>query len=92
MIASIAIALAWPALFSDLIAAGWLWLPVGGFIAVAPDDEGARAMQQQLAEWYEEGSLEPRIHGVVAFDQVAQALTDLDERRVIGKQVIRVSE
>jgi hypothetical protein len=54
-IAGIAIALAWPALFSDLIGARWLWLPVAGFVAVALVHEGVEKRRRRVrdaAEYY----------------------------------------
>lgn len=63
-----------------------------GVLAYAPNEETGIRMAQELSEYYEKGLLEPRITRVHSFEDVPMALTELDERRTIGKHVIRVSE
>lgn len=63
-----------------------------GALAVAPDEETNQRMNRELGDLYEKGLLEPRVTQVHAFEDVPLALTELDERRAIGKHVIRVSE
>lgn len=67
-------------------------ISIVGVLAFPPDAETAARMARELAGYYEKGLLEPRITKVHAFDDVPKALTELDERRAIGKHVIRVSE
>ena len=65
---------------------------VMGAIAVPPDEATAVEMKQQLAAWYEEGVLDPRVTRAVSFEEVPLALTEIEERRAVGKLVVRVSE
>ncbi len=60
----------------------------GAFIKRQPDD-AARNIDQLFA-WHGEGVLRPRIHGVWPLHQVAQALSEFDSRRVVGKIVLEV--
>jgi NADPH2:quinone reductase len=64
---------------------------VVGALAVPPDIETAQRMQRELADHYEQGRLAPRVTRVWEFSQVPEALTELDERRAVGKHVVRVS-
>ena len=48
-------------------------------------------MTATLASLQESGLLAPRVTKVHAFADVPAALTELDERRAIGKHVVRVS-
>jgi NADPH:quinone reductase-like Zn-dependent oxidoreductase len=48
-------------------------------------------MTATLASLQERGLLAPRVTKVHAFADVPAALTELDERRAIGKHVVRVS-
>jgi NADPH2:quinone reductase len=63
-----------------------------GVLAFSPDEETSVRMARELSEYYEKGLLEPRITKVHSFEDVPKALTELDERRAIGKHVIRVSD
>ena len=57
-IAAIAIGLAWPALFSGLIGARWLWLPAVGFVLVALVHEGVERRcrrARRTTEYYRQG-------------------------------------
>ena len=65
---------------------------VVGAIAVLPDEASASEMGQRLTAWYEAGALDPRVTEVFDFEQVPAALTVVEERRVIGKLAVRVSE
>ena len=62
-----------------------------GALAMSPDDGTTRAMTSTLASLYERGRLAPRVTRVHAFADVPAALTALEERRVVGKHVVRVS-
>ena len=62
-----------------------------GALAMAPDEQTARTMTATLASLQERGLLAPRVTKVHAFADVPAALTGLDERRAIGKHVVRVS-
>jgi NADPH2:quinone reductase len=63
-----------------------------GVLAFSPDEDTAVRMARELSGYYEQGLLAPRIGKVHSFEDVASALTELDERRAIGKHVIRVSD
>lgn len=65
---------------------------VVGALAVLPDDETRRTMTSALAELFERGLLVPRVTKVHAFEGVPAALAELEERRVVGKHVVRVRE
>jgi NADPH2:quinone reductase len=62
-----------------------------GALAVAPDEQTRRTMTRALSELYERGSLDPGVTKVHPFEDVPAALAVLDERRAVGKHVIRVS-
>lgn len=62
-----------------------------GALAMVPDEDTARAMTSTLASLQERGLLAPRVTKVHAFEDVPDVLTALDERRAIGKYVVRVS-
>ncbi len=64
---------------------------VVGALAVPPDEETARRMARELGERVESGQLRPHVTQVHAFEDVPQALAELDERRAVGKHVVRVS-
>ena len=65
---------------------------VVGVMAVPRDEASAKEMKQQLAVWYEDGKLDPRVTRVASFEEVPQLLTEVEERRAVGKLVVRVSE
>lgn len=65
---------------------------VVGALAVPPNESTARKMKQQLAAWYAEGRLDPRVTRVASFEDVPAALTEVEERRAVGKLVVRVSK
>lgn len=62
-----------------------------GALAMAPDAETAGTMTRTLASFFARGLLAPRVTAVHAFADVPAALAALDERRAIGKHVVRVS-
>lgn len=62
-----------------------------GALAMVPDAETAGTMSRTLGELYEQGLLAPRVTEVHAFGDLPAALTELDERRAVGKHVVRVS-
>ena len=63
-----------------------------GALAVPPDPETGRRMARELGELYAKGLLKPQVTRVHAFADLPRALTELDERRAVGKHVVRVSE
>ncbi len=65
---------------------------VVGALAIVPDEETRRAMTGKLAELFERGLLVPRVTKVHPFEDVPVALAELEERRVVGKHVVRVRE
>jgi NADPH2:quinone reductase len=64
---------------------------VVGALALAPDEQTRRTMTRTLSELFERGLLAPRVTRVHLFEHVSAALAELDERRAVGKHVIRVS-
>jgi NADPH2:quinone reductase len=66
-------------------------LSLVGALAMAPSEEESRRMGQVLTRLYAEGKLVPRVTDVYAFEDIPKALTELDQRRAFGKQVVRVS-
>ena len=62
-----------------------------GAIAMVPDEETARTMARELSAFSSQDLLEPRVTRIHAFEDVPKALAELDERRAVGKHVIRVS-
>jgi len=62
-----------------------------GALAVAPDAETGRTMARALVELWERGLLRPAVTKVHPFADVPAALAELDERRAVGKHVIRVA-
>jgi NADPH2:quinone reductase len=62
-----------------------------GALAVAPDEPTRRAMMAELLTLFERGLLVPRVSQVHAFTGVPDALAALDERRAVGKHVVRVA-
>jgi NADPH:quinone reductase len=62
-----------------------------GALALVRDDRIAGAMKRALADLYERGLLAPRVTKVHAFAEVPAALAEIDERRAIGKHVVRVA-
>jgi NADPH2:quinone reductase len=62
-----------------------------GALAMSPDAGTARAMTAALAALYADGLLAPRVTRVHAFADVPDALAALEERRVVGKHVVRVA-
>jgi len=69
---------------ADIVGVNW-----GGFLGVHPElaTSGARA----LAELIEQGHIDPIVGATYPLERAAQALTDLDERRAVGKLVITVA-
>ncbi|MDJ0825112.1 MAG: NADPH:quinone oxidoreductase family protein [Rhodobacter sp.] len=68
----------------DVIGLNW-----GGYLRFAPDilDDSLRT----LLSWYAEGRLKPHIGHVLPFEQAAEGLELLRDRKVTGKVVIRIS-
>jgi NADPH2:quinone reductase len=64
---------------------------VVGALAVPPDEESAREMKRALLALYDNGKLALRIEKVRDFEEIPAALAELEDRRVVGKQVVRVS-
>ena len=63
---------------------------VVGAIAVTPDAAARRAMMAELLGYHAAGLLDPRVTKAHPFSGVPAALSELEERRAVGKQVIRV--
>ncbi|MBW2274811.1 MAG: NADPH:quinone oxidoreductase family protein [Deltaproteobacteria bacterium] len=61
-----------------------------GVMAVAPSPEVAAEMHSQLMDFYAAGLLRPMIARVLAFEELPDAIEQLETRRVSGKQVITV--
>jgi NADPH2:quinone reductase len=55
---------------------------------VGRENERHQRNVRELFDWYEAGKLAPRISASYPFDRVAEALGDLDQRRVKGKVVL----
>ena len=66
----------------SVVGAGW-----GAFAIPRPDY--ARETQEDLDRMAREGFIKPIIGKTYAFDEVPQALKDIDERRALGKLVLR---
>jgi NADPH:quinone reductase-like Zn-dependent oxidoreductase len=62
-----------------------------GALAVPPDEASALEMKRVLLALYEKGALDPRVETIRAFEEVPAALAELEGRRVVGKQVVRIS-
>jgi NADPH2:quinone reductase len=62
-----------------------------GALAMVPDEETGRTMARALSSLHEQGLLAPRVTRVWAFSDGPAALAELDERRAVGKHVVRVS-
>jgi NADPH:quinone reductase len=68
----------------SVVGAGW-----GAF--ALPRPEYARETQEDLDRMAREGAVKPIIGKTYAFGEVPQALHDIDERRALGKLVLRVN-
>ena len=69
----------------SVVGAGW-----GAFALPRPDY--ARKTQEDLDRMAGEGRVKPIIGKTYGFDEVPQALKDIDERRALGKLVLQVAE
>jgi NADPH:quinone reductase len=67
----------------SVVGAGW-----GAFALPRPDY--AREVQEDLDQMAREGYVKPIIGKTYGFEDVPQALKDIDERRALGKLVLRV--
>jgi NADPH2:quinone reductase len=67
----------------SVVGAGW-----GAYALPRPDY--AREVQEDLDRMVREGYVKPIIGKTYGFDEVPQALKDIDERRALGKLVLRV--
>jgi NADPH2:quinone reductase len=61
---------------------------VVGVLAAVPTSEMSQAMQDELYAMYKLGKIDPHIERTHSFDELPNALADLDERRIIGRSVI----
>ena len=68
----------------SVVGAGW-----GAFAIPRPDY--AREVAEDLDRMVSEGHVKPIIGKTYSLDEVPQALKDIDERRALGKLVLRVS-
>lgn len=62
-----------------------------GVLATVPTPEISQAMQNQLYALYKQGKLCPHIERTHSFEELPNALADLDERLVMGRSVILMS-
>jgi NADPH2:quinone reductase len=69
----------------SVVGAGW-----GAYAIPRPDY--ARETQEDLDRMAREGFVKPIIGKTYALDEVPQALKDIDERRALGKLVLRVAQ
>ena len=67
----------------DVRGLGW-----GAYAMVRPGY--MRQQWRTLEPWLVDGTIKPPIGAAYEFEGFAQALTDLDERRVLGKSIVRV--
>ncbi|MBK6736572.1 MAG: NADPH:quinone oxidoreductase family protein [Haliea sp.] len=59
-----------------------------GVLAVVPTLEMSQAVQRELYALYAQGKISPHIESTYRFEALPCALTDLAERRIIGRSVI----
>ncbi len=62
-----------------------------GVLATVPTSEISQAMQDELYSLYKQGKLTPYVQRTRSFEELPFALSDLDERLVIGRSVILMS-
>ena len=62
-----------------------------GAFAQKEPQESMRNFQQMLA-WIQSGQLKQHVHQVYSLENEAQAIQNLMDRKVIGKNVVKVSE
>ena len=61
-----------------------------GVLAALPTPEMSQAVQDELYGMYALGKVNPHIERTHSFEELPNALADLDERRVIGRSVILI--
>ena len=59
-----------------------------GVLATVPTPEMSQSMQDELYAMYKLGKINPHIERKHSFEDLPNALADLDERRIIGRSVI----
>lgn len=74
-------------LLKNIAVVGVAW---GAYVATRP--ELARKMGDRINEMAVAGEIKPIIGGVFSFEDAADALRELDERRATGKIVLQISE
>ncbi len=62
----------------------------GDFVRRFPERNAEHVAE--LMQWYTEGKIRPHVSSLYRFDQYAQALNELAERRAKGKVVLQVAE
>ncbi|MEJ6540102.1 MAG: NADPH:quinone oxidoreductase family protein [Halioglobus sp.] len=63
-----------------------------GVLATVPTPEISQAMQAELYTLYKQGEIRPHIERTHSFEDLPNALADLDERLIIGRSVILMSK
>jgi NADPH:quinone reductase len=61
-----------------------------GVLAMVPTPEMSQTMQDELYAMYGQGKITPHIERTHSFEELPNALADLDERLIIGRSVILV--
>ncbi|MEP0232263.1 NADPH:quinone oxidoreductase family protein [Roseibium sp.] len=56
--------------------------------AVIRDPEGHRENMAQLLDWVADGTLKPHVHAVYPLEEIASALTEIEDRKVQGKIIL----
>ncbi|MEJ8475825.1 NADPH:quinone oxidoreductase family protein [Roseibium algae] len=56
--------------------------------AIIRDPDGHRENMTQLLSWVVEGKLKPNIHAVYPLEKIAEALSEISERKVQGKVIL----
>jgi len=63
-----------------------------GVLATVPTPEISQAMQDELYALYKQGEIPPHIERTHSFEELPNALADLDERLIVGRSVILMSK
>jgi len=59
-----------------------------GVLATVPSPAMSESMQNELYAMYQRGAIKPPVERTHRFEELPAALSDLDERRIIGRSVI----
>jgi NADPH2:quinone reductase len=63
-----------------------------GVLATVPTPDMSQEIQDELYAMYKQGKIHPHIERTHNFEELPNALADLDERRIIGRSVILVDK